>query len=60
MHPQYIHKGKRRLMNHQELEEKLEAMVGTILLRNAHFVRQSSGLVLAHVLSVRYKGCEFL
>ena len=53
MHPQYIHKGKRRLMNHQELEEKLEAMVGTILLRNAHFVRQSSGLVLAHVLSVR-------
>ena len=35
-------------------------MVGTILLHNAHFVRQSSGLVLADVLSFRFKVCEFL
>ena len=60
MRPQYLHTGKRRLMNHEELEEKLDGMVGTILLHNAHFVRQSSGLVLADVLSFRFKVCEFL
>ena len=47
-------------MNHEQLEEKLDAIVGTILLHNAHFVRQSSGLVLADVLSFRFKVCEFL
>ena len=35
-------------------------MVGIILLRNAHVVRQSSGLVLAEVLSFRFKVSEFL
>ena len=60
MKPQYLHTGKRRLMNHEELQEKLDAMVGPILLHNAHFVRQSSGLVLADVLSFRFKVCEFL
>ena len=39
-------------MNHEELEEKIDAMVGTILLHNAHFIRQSSGLVLADVSSM--------
>ena len=34
--------------------------MGTILLHNAHFVRQSSGLVLADVLSFRFKVCEYL
>ena len=33
-------------MNHEELEEKLDGMVGAILLHNALYVRQSSGLVL--------------
>ena len=47
-------------MNNEELEEKFDAMVGKILRPNAHFVRQSSGLVLADVLSVRFKVCEFL
>ena len=47
-------------MNPEELEEKLDAMVGTILLHNAHFVRQSSGLVLADVLSFHFNVCEFL
>ena len=32
----------------------------TILLRNANFVRQGAGLVLADVLSVLFKVCEFL
>ena len=60
MKPQYVHTGKRRLMNHEELEEKLDAMVGAILLHNALFVRQSSGLVLADVLTFRFKVCEYL
>ena len=47
-------------MNHEELEEKLDAMVATILLHNAHFDRQSSGLVLANVLSFPFKVSEFL
>ena len=60
MKPQYLHTGKRRFMNHEELLENLDAMLGTILLHNAHFVRQSSGLVLADVVSFRFKVCEFL
>ena len=35
-------------------------MVRTILLHNAHIVRQSSGLVLPEVLTFRYKVCESL
>ena len=58
--PQYLHTGKRRLMNHEELEEKLDAMTGTILVHNADFVRQSSWLVLADVVTFRFKVCEFL
>ena len=60
MKPQYLHTGKRSLMNHEELEQKLDAMVGTILLHNAHFLSQSSGLVLADMLTFRFKVCEFL
>ena len=37
MKPQYLHIRKRRLMNHEELEENVDAMVGTILIHNAHF-----------------------
>ena len=47
-------------MHHQESEVKLAAMVGHILLRNVHFFRQSSGLVLADFLAFRFKMCEFL
>ena len=60
MKPEYIHTGKRRLMNHEELEKKLDAVVVTILLHIADFVRQSSLLVLADVLSFRFMVCEFL
>ena len=60
MRPQYLHTGKRRLMNHEELEDKLQAIVETILLHKAHFVTQSSGLVLADVLTFGFKVCEFL
>ena len=60
MKPQYLHTSKRRLINHEELEEKLDAMLGTILLHNAHFVRQSSRLVLPDVLTFRFKASEFL
>ena len=35
-------------------------MVGAILLHNALFVRQSSGLVLADVLTFCFKVCEIL
>ena len=35
-------------------------MVKTILLRNAHFVLQRSGLVLQEELALRCKVCEFL
>ena len=60
MQPQYLHTGKRRLLNQVDLEEKVQAMVGNILLHNAHFIRQSAGLVLADVLTYRYKVCESL
>ena len=46
-------------MNQQELK-KLQAMLETILLRNSHFVRHSSGLFLALRLTFRYKVCEYL
>ena len=59
MRPQYRHTGKRPLMNDQQLEQKLETMMGTILLRNAHFVRQSSGLVLVDGFAFRSKVCQF-
>ena len=58
MRPKSLHTAKRRLMKHEL--EKLQAMVESMVLRNDHFLRQSSGLVLVDVLSFRYKGCEFL
>ena len=60
MKPQYLPTGKRRLMNHEQFEEKLDAMVGTIPRHNADWVRQSSRLVLPDVLAFRFKMCEFL
>ena len=60
MEPQYLRTGKRRLMNQDELEAKLDAMQGAILLHNALYVRQSSGLVLADVISFRFKVCKYL
>ena len=60
MKPQYLHTGKRRLINHEEFEDKMDSMVGTILLHNAQIVRLSSGLVLSDVLTFRFKVCEFL
>ena len=38
----------------------MDGMVGAILLHNALYVRQSSGLVLADVLSFRFNVCEYL
>ena len=55
--PQYLQRGKRRLMTQEELEERLDAMVGIINLHNAHFLCQTSGFVLADVLSFRLKVC---
>ena len=46
-------------MNHEKLEEMMQAMVEN-LLRNAHFFPQSSGLLLADVLAFRYKVSELL
>ena len=51
MRPQYLHKGKTRIMNHEQLEDKWLDMMETILLHNAHFIHQSSGFVLADVLT---------
>ena len=60
MKPQYLHTGKRRFLNVEELEEKFHAMMATILGHNAHLVRQSSGLVLPDGLTLRFKVCHFL
>ena len=60
MRPEYLHKGKRRLINPDGLEERLNAFVAWVLVHNAHFVRQSSRLVLPDVLPFRNKVCEFL
>ena len=59
MRSKYLHAWKRRIMNHEELEEKLQAMLQSIQ-KNAHFVRHSSGLVLADVLTFPFKVCEYL
>ena len=59
MRHQYLHTGKRRLINHPELE-KLQAMVETCLRLNANFFRQSSGLVKPNVVTFRYRLCVFL
>ena len=47
-------------MNHEEVEGRLLAMVEITLLRNPHFVRQSSRFVLAEGLKFRFKVCEYM
>ena len=60
MRRQYRHTGKRRRLNQEELEDRVHAMVEPILLHKAHFLRQSSGRVLADFLTFSYKVCEFI
>ena len=59
MKPVYLHSGKRRVMNATELEETLEDIRQTILIRNSNFNRASSGLVLDDILGFRLKICEY-
>ena len=60
MAPKYLNTGRRTLFHAKDIEEKLDEVVQTILLRNAHFIRDNSGLVLANILRMHYKADEYL
>ena len=55
MDPKYLHTGRRTLFHAKDIEDKLDEVVHTILLRNAHFIRDNSGLVLDNILRMHYK-----
>ena len=59
MSPPFLHSGKRRLVHRSELESVLDEVDQALLIRNAHYNRQNSGLVLADVLNFRFKVTEF-
>ena len=59
MGPAFLHSGKRRLIHETELDSILDEITQAILIRNAHFNRQNSGLVLDDILNFRFKITEF-
>ena len=60
MTPKYLNTGRRTLFHAKDIEDKLDEVVHTILLRNAHFIRDNSGLVLDDILRLHYKADEYL
>ena len=60
MAPKYLKTGRRTLFHAKDMEDKLHEVVQTILVRNAHFIRDNSGLVLDDILRLHYKADEYL
>ena len=50
MTPKYLNTGRRTLFHAKDIEDRLNVVVQTILLRNAHVIRDNSGLVLDDIL----------
>ena len=56
----YLHTGCLVLLNQFELQETLDVMQSRLLARNAHFIREQSGLVLKSISAARFKVCQYL
>ena len=59
MRPPFLHSGKRLLIQETELHSILDEITQAILIRNANFNKQNSGLVLDDILNFRFKITEF-
>ena len=59
MQATYLHTGTQRLLREDEIEQHLDKVREVILLRHAHFIRQSSGLVVDEILNCRFKVSNF-
>ena len=57
--PKYLNTGIRTLFHAKDIEDKLNDVVQSILLRNAHFIRDNSGLVLNNILPMHYKAAVY-
>ena len=60
MTPKYLTSWRRTLVNSKDIDDKVDEVVRTILLRNAHYIPDNSGLVLEHILRMNYKADEYL
>lgn len=56
----YLHTGKLLLVNEFQLPDTLEEIRSKILQRNAHFLKEQSGLVFEKIHSARFKVAEYL
>ena len=59
LNPPHLHSGKRRLTHEGELQSILDEIDQAILIRNAHYNRENSGLVLSDILNFRFKISDF-
>ena len=59
LRPPYLNSGKRTVLNVPDLPNVLDSIEQAILIRNAHFNRSNSGLVLEDILNFRFKITEF-
>ena len=58
MTPKYLNTEAEPLIR-QRICDKLEVVVKTNLLRNAHYIRHNSGLVVDGILRLHYKSEEY-
>ena len=56
----YLNTGNLQLTNEFQLEEVMKTIKERILLRNAHFIREQSGLILKKIHSTRFKVAKYL
>ena len=56
----YLNTGTLQLTNEFELEDVMRTIKERILLRNAHFIREQSGLILKKIHSTRFKVAQYL
>ena len=59
MVPHYPHRGTRRLLIADEIEDHLQRVRDFILILHANFIRQSSGLGVNEILNFRFKVANF-
>ena len=55
----YLHTGSLVLMHPSALEERLDEVERQILIRNANYIRDSSGLVVEDIFDFRLKFCKY-
>ena len=56
----FLNTGNLQLTNEFQLEDVMKTIKERILLRNAHFIREQSGLILKKIHSTRFKVSQYL